>query len=78
MNILTREKYKDIKRMDRQQMENFLQNLCGQYYNNGVVSMTSKLVECVDNGIKNTKGIGEKRYKELMDNINIELTKDKE
>ena len=76
MNILTREKYKEIKRMDRQHMENFLQDLCGQYYNNGVVAMTSELVERVDTGIKNTKGIGEKRYQELMDNINKELTRE--
>lgn len=71
--ILTRDLYKQIKHYDRQQMENFLQTLTAKAYNRGASVLSEELADKIEAGIKKTKGIGEKRYAELIDNINAEI-----
>lgn len=73
---LSREMSKNIKKMNREEMESYLNNLCSQAYNNGVSAMSKELAERVDKGIRNTPGIGEKRYAELISNINAELNRE--
>lgn len=72
---LTREQYKKIKAMNRTEMEQYLTNIHNIGWNAGVTEFSKKLAAKVERGIKNTSGIGEKRYTELLNNINAELTK---
>lgn len=74
--MLTRELYRKIKAMDRVEMENYLNNLYNQGYNAGISTISKEIAERVDTGIRNTEGIGEKRYQALIENINKELTRD--
>ncbi len=76
--ILTRELYKQIKHYDKQQMEEFLQNLTARAYNRGVSSINQEMAKRIEAGIRKTKGIGEKRFQDLIDNITQELTKQSE
>lgn len=73
--ILTRDLYKQIKHYDKQQLENFLQDLTTKAYNRGVSAISREMAERIETGIRNTKGIGEKRFKDLIDNITQELAK---
>ena len=74
--VLSREKYKEIKGFNRQQLETFLRDLHNQAYNDGISAISKKIAERVDTGIRNTEGIGEKRYQALINNINKELTRE--
>lgn len=73
--MLTREQYKKIKAMNREQMDRYLDAIFAQGHNNGVIAMSSALTDKIDRGIRNTPGIGEKRYEEIMKNITAELNK---
>lgn len=74
--ILNRDLYKKIKKMDRQEMENYLQSLHTEAYNAGISVMSKELAARVEAGIRNTEGIGEKRYQALIENINKELIRE--
>ena len=74
--MLTRELYRKIKNMNREEMEAYLDELHAQAYNSGISAMAKKVAEKVDAGIRNTPGIGEKRYAELISSINAELTRE--
>lgn len=74
--MLTRELYRKIKAMDRTEMEAYMSNLYNQGYNAGISAISKEIAERVDTGIRNTEGIGEKRYQALIENINKELTRD--
>ena len=71
--ILTREMYKQIKHYDKTQMEDLLQRVAANGYNAGVSSLNKMIVECIERGINNTKGIGEVRAAALMKNITDEV-----
>lgn len=73
---LTREKYRTIKGYNKVQMENFLQEIFNGGYNSGISDMSKELADRVDKGIRNTDGIGEKRYQALISNINKELNRE--
>lgn len=73
--VLSRERYKEFKGYNRQQMENFLREFHAQAYNDGISAVSKEIAERVDAGIRNTEGIGEKRYSMLIENINKELTR---
>lgn len=49
--ILTRELYKQIKHYDKQQMEEFLQNLTARAYNRGVSSINQEMAKRIEAGI---------------------------
>lgn len=73
---LTRAQYKEIKKFDRGQLEAYLSNFYAEAYNAGISAMGREMTKRVDEGIRRTPGIGEKRYAELISNINLELTRD--
>ena len=80
MNNMNREEYRKIKAMNKEQLEQYLMNFASENYTNGynagISAMSKEMAERVDKGIRNTSGIGEKRYKELITNINIELNRE--
>ena len=55
--ILTRELYKKVKQMDRQQMQSFLENL----YQEGRESVPGIDLNKIKEIVKGIKGIGEKK-----------------
>ena len=67
--MLTREQYKKIKAMNREELDQYLTSIFNGGHNNGVAAMASVIVDIVDKGLRMTPGIGEKRYQEIMDNI---------
>lgn len=73
--MLTREQYKKIKSMNRQEMDGYLNNLYAEGHNAGVAALSIALASKIDRGIRNTPGIGEKRYQEIMKNITEQLNK---
>lgn len=74
MRLINRETYKKIKSMDREELSQYLNNYYNEAYNNGVKSVSTVITEKIVNGLKNTKGIGEKRMTEILANINREFT----
>ncbi len=67
--MLTREQYKKLKSMNRDELDRYLDQVFAQGYNHGVLVMSENVVPVVDKGIRMTPGIGEKRYQEIMNNI---------
>ena len=67
--MLRREDYKRVKRMDRQEFEDFRRNLYKNAYNDGRESVPGVDVSQIKAAIAETKGIGEVRLKAIMDNI---------
>lgn len=77
---LTSQKYKQIKSMNRQEMERFLGDFHNNAYQSGVDDLNStvvkRLVEKVETAIKSTPGIGQKRFDDIMANITAQLTQE--
>lgn len=69
----TRDNYKAVKKMDRQQMEAYFNDVFDKGYNTGIHKAGKEVTMRVDAALHKTSWIGEKRYKELTDNINREL-----
>lgn len=67
--MITRDQYKAIKAMNREELDSYLNSVFVQGHNNGVAAMSAVIVDKVDRGLRMTPGIGEKRYQEIMDNI---------
>lgn len=68
-NLLNRKMYKDIKRYDRQQMENFLKNIYSEGFRDGAdagdkADFRIRLSEVLNK----TKGVGEILYDRIMEN----------
>lgn len=73
--MLTRDQYKKIKAMNREELDRYLDAIYAQGYNNGVIAMSATFTDRIDKGIRNTPGVGEKRYQEIMKNITEELNR---
>lgn len=73
---MDRTMYKDIKRYNKQQMEEFLTNIYSQGFDTGMRKITESLSTKLVTAIKNTKGIGQQRFNLLMKNITDEFNKD--
>lgn len=56
--MINRTKYKDIKRYDHQQMEDFLTDVYKNGYVDGKESMTGVELQDVEAALKDVKGIG--------------------
>lgn len=70
--LITRKQYKEIKKMDRQQMESFLRNLLSKdtgLEKAHIKKETISLMNDFENAISITKGIGEKRKQEIFKNL---------
>lgn len=75
---LTREEYKHIKGLNRQELQAYISNIYISGHNNGVEAFRSKISRVIDKGVRNAKGIGEKRYADIMNSINNEIDKEVE
>ena len=70
MKLITRKQYKKIKKMDRQQIENFLAKIYSQGYEDGIrdaetVDFKTKLVQVLEQ----TKGIGQKTIQNVLNTL---------
>lgn len=68
--MLRREDYKRVKKMDRQQFENFYKNLYMTAYEEGRKSVPGIDITEVQKAISETPGIGSKRLQSIMDSLN--------
>lgn len=68
-SILRREDYKKVKKMDRQEMEEFCKNLYMNGYNDGRESVPGIDINQVKDAILETKGIGQNRLASIMESI---------
>lgn len=68
--MLRREDYKRVKKMDRQQFENFCKNLHMLSYKEGRKSVPGIDITEVQKAISETPGIGSKRLQSIMDSLN--------
>lgn len=75
--MLRREDYKRVKRMDRQQFEDFCKNLCQTAYEEGRRSVPGIDITEVQKAISETPGIGSKRLQSIMDSLNSKFGEEK-
>lgn len=68
-NILRREQYLRVKKMDRQQMEEFCRNLYMSGYEDGRESVPGIDIKQIEEAVAGTKGIGESRLRSIMNSI---------
>lgn len=68
-NILRREQYLRVKKMDRQQMEEFCRNLYMNGYEDGRESVPGIDIKQIEEAVAGTKGIGESRLRSIMRSI---------
>ncbi len=71
-NSITREQYKNVKRMDHKQTETFMVNLYNEGFNDGKQAADTKRVKPSDIAvaISEVKGIGTKKAAEFMAAVN--------
>ena len=69
---ITREQYKNVKRMDHKQMEIFMVNLYNEGFGDGKQAAATKRVKPSDIAvtISEVKGIGSKKAAEIMAAVN--------
>lgn len=75
--MLRREDYKRVKKMDRQQFENFCKNLYMTAYEDGRKSVPGIDITEVQKAISETPGIGSKRLQSIMDSLNSKFGEEK-
>lgn len=68
-NILRREDYRKVKKMDRTQFEGFCKTLYMEGYQDGRKSVPGIDISQVKEAIAETKGIGANRLQAIMDSI---------
>lgn len=75
---MSREQYKNAKRMDHKQMEKFMVNLYNEGFKDGKEAATTKRVKPSDIAVAITevKGIGNKKAAEIMVAVNELFVKD--
>lgn len=74
--MLRREDYKRVKKMDRQQFENFCKNLYRTAYEEGRRSVPGIDITEVQKAISETPGIGAKRLEAIMESLNSKFAKE--
>lgn len=70
---LSREAYRTIKKMNKLELENFIESQRVDAYNLGVQDVSATITDKIVRGIKNTPGIGDKRYKDILNSIVEEM-----
>lgn len=73
--MITKEQHRKIRSMTRHELDKYLSDIYIEGHNNGVAAMSAVLSKKIDKGIKNTPGVGEKRYQDIMKSITEELHK---
>lgn len=71
--MISRATYKAVKGMSREELDAYLEQLYADAYNQGVDAVTTIISDKIVKGLANTKGIGEKRMADIIDNINAEI-----
>ena len=66
---LNRKEYKNLKKLDRSQMQNFINNIYLEGYKEGLQSSSSVRPEDVYKLLIETKGIGEAKAQAAMEKI---------
>lgn len=74
-NLISREKYKEIKKMDHVSMSDFYTRVWQEGFNTGVKAGNDNreaavTPEDIREVIKDVKGIGEVKLKAIMENVN--------
>ena len=77
-HVLRREDYKRVKKMDRQQFENFCKNLYQTAYEEGRRSVPGIDITEVQKAISETPGIGAKRLEAIMESLNSKFAKEED
>ena len=69
---ITRDQYKNVKRMDHKKMETFMVNLYNEGFNDGKEAAATKRVKPSDIAVAITevKGIGTRKAAEIMEVVN--------
>jgi hypothetical protein len=75
---ITRDQYKNVKRMDHKQMETFMVNLYNEGFDDGKQAADTKRVKPSDIAvaISEVKGVGTKKAAEIMAAVNELFVKD--
>ena len=76
--MLRREDYKRVKKMDRQQFENFCKNLYQTAHEEGRRSVLGNDITVVQNAISETPGIGAKSLEAFMERLNSNFAKEED
>lgn len=71
---ITREVYKNVKKYDRQQFQEFCRDLYGYGFEDGRDSVPGVDLTAVYDAIKATKGIGPKKMEEIKASIEAAFT----
>ena len=74
-NLISREKYKEIKRMDHVSMSNFYTRVWQEGFDSGIKANKNEKKaavnpEAIREAVKGIKGIGEVKLNAIMENIN--------
>ena len=69
MPEITRKDYDKVKKFDRQQFTSFCTDLYKYGYEDGMVSVPVMDLNQIKEAIASTKGIGEKKLEDIMENI---------
>lgn len=77
-HMLRREDYKRVKRMDRQQFEDFCKNLYQTAYEEGRRSVPGIDITEVQKAISETPGIGAKRLETIMESLNSKFAREED
>lgn len=77
-HMLRREDYKRVKRMDRQQFEDFCKNLYQTAYEEGRRSVPGIDITEVQKAISETPGIGAKRLEAIMESLNSKFAREED
>lgn len=76
--LLRREDYKRVKKMDRQQFEEFCKNLYQTAYEEGRQSVPGIDITEVQKAISETPGIGAKRLEAIMESLSNKFAKEEQ
>ena len=66
---LSRESYRIIKGYNKEEMESFLSTFYMNGYNDGITAFSKNVINIIEDSLKSTPGIGEKRFNNIMTRI---------
>lgn len=71
---LNRKVYQSVKKMDHNQMNNFMQNMYDSGFEDGQASVPTLNISLIKKALLNVKGIGEKKASDIVVAIEKEIT----
>ena len=71
---LNRKVYQSVKKMDHNQMNNFMQNMYDSGFKDGQVSVPTLDIGLIKKSLLSVKGIGEKKATDVIAAIEKEIT----